>query len=107
MSRHWSATKCFRPNPCLGREDFPRGGKYLTMCPAYIANLLPTKRYYLVGSIYKLGAATEYYINLSLILNSLLFIPLSSTRSIFYPLGHRTFQISVFHNYIYLVISNT
>ena len=37
----------------------------------HMADLRPTKRYYLVGSIYVLGTAIEYYINLSLVLNSL------------------------------------
>ena len=48
-------------------EDFLRGGKYFNHVP----NLLPTKRYFLVGSIYVSGAATEYYINLSVVLKSL------------------------------------
>ena len=49
-----------------------------TMCfnhvplPPHIANLLLTKRYYLVGFIYVFGGAAIYYINhLSLVLNSL------------------------------------
>ena len=33
--------------------------------PRIVANLLPTKIYYLVGLIYVFGTATEYYINLS------------------------------------------
>ena len=37
---------------------------------AHIANLHPTKRCYLVGSVYVLRAATEYFINLSLLLNN-------------------------------------
>ena len=44
----------------------------LTSASAHIANVLPTKAYFLVGSIYVLGAATKYYINhILLILNSL------------------------------------
>ena len=36
-----------------------------------LKTFLPTKRYYLVGFVYVLGTATEYHINLSLVLNSL------------------------------------
>ena len=59
-------------------EDFSGGGKYSKGVPmpkgcasAHIANLLLTERYYSVGSIYVLWTSTQYYINLSLVLNSL------------------------------------
>ena len=57
------------PTQLLPREveDLPWGGKYFDHVPCYIANLLPNKRYYFLGSIYVLGAASEYYINLSLV----------------------------------------
>ena len=46
--------------------------KDLPFASAHRANLLPTKRYYRVGSIYVRRATTDYYINhLSLVLNSL------------------------------------
>ena len=48
------------------------------------------KRYYLVGSIYVLGAATNYYINylsgFKLSVNTYIFF-----RRIYYPLSHWTF----------------
>ena len=50
------------PSRPLSREaeEFPRVTSVLNMCPAHIANLLPTKIYYLVGSICVLGASTLY-----------------------------------------------
>ena len=58
-------TKCYSPSPCLGKQILQ------LYASADIANLLPTKTYYLVRSICVLGAAMEYYINLSLVFNSL------------------------------------
>ena len=50
---------------------WPPSASHLTLADGSRANLLPTKKYYSVGSIYVLGMATEYYISLSLVLNSL------------------------------------
>ena len=53
-------------------EDFPKGKQVFQPCAsAHVANLLLTKRYYIVDSIDVLAAATEYCINLSLVLNPL------------------------------------
>ena len=44
-------TNCFPPNPCLGLAS-------LLKIPQ-MANLRPTKWYYLLGTIYVLGAAAD------------------------------------------------
>ena len=65
MPLHWSPST-FHPNSCLGKQRIS-----LACASAHKPNLFPTKRYYLVGSIYVLGTAKEYYINLSLVSNPL------------------------------------
>ena len=57
----------------LGKQRISLGYQVFEPCTCtHIANLLPTNWCYLVGSIYVLGAATDYYNNqLLLDLNSL------------------------------------
>ena len=63
------------PNQPLpqGGRGFPKGWQVFLPCAsAHIANLLATKKYCLVGSIYGLRGATGYYVShLLLVLNSL------------------------------------
>ena len=62
MPRH-SSPNASHPNPCLGKQKISlEVASVLTLYSAHTAHLLPTKRYYLVGSIYVLGTAAEYYI---------------------------------------------